>query len=161
MHIPYKLKSLTFFILFVVLCLSVGAIGGLVTAESVGSWYPTLQRPSFNPPDWIFGPVWTLLYTVMGYSVWRVWSSFKAPKRRCALILFGIQLFFNLGWSVIFFGLQEIAFAFIHIIALDLLVGVTIFFFWRIDRLAGLVLVPYLVWLLFATVLNAMIWHLN
>ncbi|MDC0033058.1 tryptophan-rich sensory protein [Alphaproteobacteria bacterium] len=146
---------------FLILCLGVGAIGGITTAETVGSWYQTLVRPSFNPPDWIFGPVWTALYILMAFAGWRVWKSDQAPGRGRALMLFGIQLAFNLIWSQIFFGLQQVVFAFLDIILLDVAVIATLFFFRQIDRVAGWLFVPYLVWILFATFLNAAIWYLN
>lgn len=139
---------------------AVAAIGGGATAGSVATWYPTLIKPSFNPPDWIFGPVWTVLYIMMALAAWRVWCA-DHPGRSRALAAYGVQLLLNLAWSVIFFGLQRPDLALLEIVVLVAAVAVILRWFWAIDRLAGVLFVPYLAWISFATVLNAAIWWLN
>ncbi len=145
---------------WVVLCLAVSAVGGLITAGSVESWYPTLEKPSFNPPSWVFAPVWTVLYVAMGVAAWRVWRRRHAGSAR-ALVVFGVQLALNLLWSALFFGLQNPGLALIEIVVLLIAMVVCGLMFWRIDRWAGLLFVPYAGWVAFATVLNAAIWSLN
>ncbi len=148
-------------VLLVGLCLGVGGLGGAVTAESVTTWYATLNKPSFNPPNWIFGPVWTALYILMGVAAWRVWRAADRDTARGPLAVFALQLAVNLGWSVAFFGLRNPGLAVVVILLLDLLVLATALMFRRIDRLAAWLLVPYLAWISFATLLNVTIWHLN
>lgn len=148
-------------VLLVGLCLGVGGLGGAVTAESVTTWYTTLTKPSFNPPNWIFGPVWTALYVLMGVAAWRVWRAADRDTARGPLAVFALQLAVNLGWSVAFFGLRNPGLAVVVILLLDLLVLATALMFRRIDRLAAWLLVPYLAWISFATLLNVTIWRLN
>ncbi len=153
-----KILALVF---FVGLCLLVGALGGWVTATSVSDWYPTLNKPSFNPPNWLFGPVWTALYVLMGIAAWRVWSTAWADRARGPLALFALQLALNLGWSVVFFGLRAPGPAVVVIVALEAAILATILAFRRIDGLAAALLVPYALWVAFATVLNVAVWRLN
>lgn len=147
--------------LFIVLCLVIGALGGAVTASSVTSWYPTLAKPSFNPPNAVFGPVWTVLYVLMAVAGWRIWRAVDWDTARGPLAMFALQLALNLSWSVAFFGLRSIPLAFAIIVALDLVVTATALAFRRIDRGAAVLLLPYLAWIVFATVLNFAIWRLN
>ena len=148
-------------VLLVATCLGVGALGAAVTASSVTTWYPTLAKPSFNPPSWVFGPVWTALYLVMAIAAWRVWRAADRDTARDPLAVFALQLALNLGWSVAFFGLQKIGLAALVIVALDLAVLSTAVLFRRIDATASLLLVPYLAWIAFATALNIALWRLN
>jgi len=154
-------KDLLALALFVGICLGIAALGGAVTASSVKSWYPTLAKPSFNPPDWIFGPVWTTLYVLMGVAAWRVWRTAGRDAARAPLVFFALQLAVNLGWSVAFFGLRDVGLAVAVILVLDLLVLATALMFRPVDRWAALLLVPYMVWIAFATILNITIWRLN
>lgn len=154
-------KDLLAFALFIGICLGIGALGGAVTNTSVTTWYSTLAKPSFNPPNWIFGPVWTALYVMMGVAAWRVWRAADRDTARGPLAVFALQLAVNLGWSVAFFGLRDPGLAVAVILALDLLVLATAFLFRRIDPVAAMLLVPYLAWIAFATVLNVAIWRLN
>lgn len=147
--------------LLVGICLGIGGLGGAVTASSVTEWYPTLNKPSFNPPNWVFGPVWTTLYAMMGIAAWRVWRSADRDSARGPLAVFALQLAVNLGWSIAFFGLRDPGLAVAVILVLDLLVLATALMFRRIDGLAALLLVPYLAWIAFATVLNVAVWRLN
>jgi benzodiazapine receptor len=149
-------------VIALVIPLAVGGLGGWATARSVETWYPTLAKPSWNPPPWIFGPVWTTLYLLMGFAAWRIWRlGWDGPAVRAALGFFALQLLFNLAWSFLFFGFQRLDLALIEIIVLLALVGVTTLRFLSLDRLAGWLLLPYLLWTAFASVLNATIWWLN
>jgi len=143
---------------FIAACLGVGALGGAVTATSVGTWYQQLNKPSFNPPDWVFGPVWTGLYIAMAVAAWRIW---RRQGLRLPMALFAVQLALNLGWSVLFFGMREIGWALIEIAVLFIAIVWTAFAFARTDRPAALLLVPYLTWVAYAAMLNWVIWRLN
>lgn len=148
-------------VVFLALCFAVSAIGGAITATSVDAWYQTLRKPSFNPPDWVFAPVWTALYIAMAVAGWRVWRRPRAEPRQAALTLFGVQLALNLAWSFLFFGYQRIGLALIDIALLLLAIVATAVVFWRIDRPAGALFVPYALWVAYAAVLNAALWRLN
>ena len=143
------------------LCFGVAAAGGAATASSVGSWYAGLVKPSFNPPDWVFGPVWTALYLMIAVAGWRVWRRRGQPGARAALAAWGVQLALNLGWSFLFFGARLIGAALVEIVVLLAAIVVTAVLSWRIDRVAGGLLVPYIAWVGFATLLNASLWRLN
>ena len=146
---------------FLALCLAVSAIGGAVTATSVGGWYQALHKPSFNPPDWIFAPVWTALYLMMAVAGWLVWRGHGLRGARTAMTLFGAQLALNLGWSILFFGFRSIGAALVEVVILLLAILATTAAFWRRDRLAGMLFVPYAAWVAYATLLNAALWRLN
>jgi len=146
---------------FVTGCLVVGMLGGFVTSTSVDSWYPDLNKPSWNPPAWVFGPVWTLLYIMMGVSVWLVWRRREFHDTRPAMVLFAVQLLLNTAWSTIFFGLREPGYAVIDIVLLWLAIVATTGAFGRISKSAAWLLVPYLAWVSFAALLNFTIWRLN
>ena len=148
-------------VLFVALCLGIAALGAAVTATSVKTWYANLAKPSFNPPDAVFGPVWTVLYVMMGVAAWRVWRTADRDTARGPLTLFALQLALNLGWSVVFFGLQKIGSAVATIVVLEVAILVTMLAFRTVDRVAALLMAPYLAWVTFATVLNIAIWQLN
>jgi tryptophan-rich sensory protein len=146
---------------FLALCLAVGAAGGAVTATSVSTWYAALEKPPFNPPDRVFGPVWTALYVLMAVSAWRVWRLREAPAARLALGLWALQLALNLCWSIVFFGARLPGAALAEIAALFAAIVATAALSWRLDRVAGALLVPYAAWVAFAALLNAAIWRLN
>jgi len=137
------------------------ALGGLFTANSVSTWYQELAKPFFNPPNWIFGPVWTLLYFLMGISLYLIWISKSNSNKKTALIFFAIQLFLNVLWSFLFFGLQNPFLAFVEIILLWLAIFATIFYFYKINKMSAYLLVPYILWVSFASVLNLSIFLLN
>lgn len=147
--------------LFVVGCLIVGAVGGLLTASSVDTWYPTLDTPSWNPPNSVFGPVWMLLYVMMAVSAWLVWRRRGSDGSRAAMAAFAVQLALNTAWSAIFFGLRQPGWAALEIVLLWLAIVATILAFFRVSRAAAWLLVPYLGWVSFATALNVAIWRLN
>lgn len=141
--------------------LAVSVVGGLVTADAVADWYPTLRKPSFNPPDWIFGPVWTVLYVMMAVAAWRVWRRAGLAGGRVALGFYAGQLVLNLGWTLLFFGARQVGLALVEIVLLFIAILATAIAFSRIDRLAAALLLPYLLWVAFAALLNAAIWSLN
>ena len=146
---------------FVALCLVVSSIGGAITATSVGTWYQALQKPIFNPPDWVFAPVWATLYLLMAIAGWRVWRRSQFELSHPALMVFTVQLGLNLAWSSLFFGLQRIDLAMVEIVILLITIIANTFLFWRIDRLAGVLFVPYVLWVMYATALNISLWLLN
>jgi benzodiazapine receptor len=157
---PGTRRGLAALIALIALNLAVGAVGGLATASSVTTWYAGLNKPAFNPPNAVFAPVWTVLYVLMAYAAWRVWRADRASGR-AALALYSVQLALNLGWSLIFFGLRQPGFAFAEIVVLFVAIVATVVCFWRIDRLAGIIMVPYVAWVAFASVLNFAIMRLN
>jgi len=140
--------------------LLIGFSGSLFTISEIENWYQTLQKPSWNPPNWLFGPVWTALYVLMGISLFLVWRS-AASQKSTAIILFALQLVLNFFWSFIFFKEHQPGFAFAEILVLWLMILLTIFSFGRINKVAAWLLVPYMSWVSFAAVLNFTIWQLN
>lgn len=138
----------------------IATLGGVLTNLSVGSWYPTLNKPSWTPSGATIGTVWTVLYTVMGIAAWIVWRSGSTGRAR-ALALYGLQLLLNAGWSALFFGLRSPGAALLEIGILWLAILATAVAFWRVSKLAGALMSPYLIWVTFAGVLNALIWKMN
>jgi len=146
---------------FVAINAAVSALGGWATAGSVRTWYVTLEKPPFNPPDWVFAPVWTALYLMIAVAGWRAWRRAAGAQRGPALTAYAVQLALNLSWSFAFFGAQRIGAALAVIVALLAAILANAFLFWRIDRAAGALLLPYAAWVAFATLLNASLWRLN
>jgi len=144
---------------FMAVTLGVGASASLFTAPEITTWYAGLNHPSIAPPNWVFAPVWTTLYVLMAFAAWRVWK--KAGLKSPEMIAFAVQLALNFAWSAVFFGLHHIGAALVEIAGLDLAILVTAILFARRDWIAGLSLLPYLAWTLFATVLNHAFWRLN
>ena len=139
-----------------------GIVGSVFTASSVSTWYLGIVKPSFNPPSWLFGPVWVTLFFLMGLALYLVWNSgLDAPGVKAALVLFAIQWVLNILWSVFFFGLRSPFLAFIEIVLLWISIVATVAFFYRISFAAAILLVPYLLWVSFAAILNLSIWRLN
>ena len=148
--------------LFMLLCLTAGAIGSAFTFPAIPGWYASLSKPSFNPPDWVFGPVWTALYVLMGIAAYLVYRAGAGKKGvRAALAAFGVQLCLNVLWSLLFFGLRSPLYGLICIAALWLAIAATIIKFYGISKAAGLLLVPYMLWVSFAGLLNYYVWILN
>lgn len=146
----------------VVLCLSVGALSGFLTTDAINDYYLQLNKPSWNPPNWIFGPVWTALYIMMGVSLWLVWkSNFSKAIVQKACLIFAAQLFLNFWWSIIFFNLQLPGWAFVEILLLLSAIIFTIFQFSKISKPAAWLLVPYVCWVSFASILNYSVFILN
>lgn len=155
-------KSLIFkLIASIILPLALGTIAGIFTAQSVPEWYETLNRPAFNPPNWIFGPVWTALYILMGFSFFLIWKQEVSKERNTAILVFMIQLLFNFGWSFIFFYHNMIGLAFIEIILLWISIVIMLVLFYKIKPLASYINIPYFIWVTFATVLNGSYYFLN
>ncbi|MEX0652688.1 MAG: TspO/MBR family protein [Phycisphaeraceae bacterium] len=143
------------------LCYLAAAVGSLATTTGVGTWYQTLDRPPWTPPDWVFGPVWTLLYGLMAVAAWLVWRRRGFRGATVALGLFLVQLALNVAWSFIFFGMHAVIWAAVEIVVLALAIVATVIAFWRISRPASLLLAPYLAWVLFAAALNLAIARMN
>ncbi|MBN2199004.1 MAG: tryptophan-rich sensory protein [Candidatus Aminicenantes bacterium] len=149
-------------VISLLVCQAAGFLGSLATTPSIPNWYRNLAKPSFTPPSWVFGPAWVTLYVMMGIALFLVWRrGAAAPGVKTALILFFIQLALNSLWSVLFFGLHQPFWAFIEIIILWIFILLTLIAFWRISLPAGLLLLPYLLWVTFASALNFAIWRLN
>ncbi|HMS33312.1 MAG TPA: tryptophan-rich sensory protein [Ignavibacteria bacterium] len=149
-------------ILSIVICQAAGLIGTVFTMDSIPTWYAALNKPAFNPPNWLFGPVWTLLYLMMGISLFIVWKEdLKNKVVKSAFTVFMIQLFLNTIWSIVFFGMQSLSGGLIIIILLWIMILITILKFMKISRVAGILLIPYLLWVSFATFLNFSIFKLN
>ena len=146
---------------FVLLCLAVGAVGGFATAPAIPGWYAALAKPRFNPPSWLFAPVWTFLYVAMAIAAWLLWRTTAGAVRTRALTLWTIQLVLNACWTPVFFTLHGIGAALGVILLLDLTLVALVATAWRLSRPAAWLLVPYLAWTLFATLLNAAIMRLN
>jgi benzodiazapine receptor len=145
----------------ILLCLSAGAIGSYFTYPAIPTWYNGLVKSPINPPNWLFGPVWTFLYILMGVSLFLVITSSTKIKYKKALIWFGIQLVLNTGWSLIFFGCHQIIWAYLEIIVLEIAIVITALKFYRLNKIAGLLWIPYICWVAFASVLNLWLWFLN
>jgi benzodiazapine receptor len=146
----------------IVVCELAGVIGSLFTMPSIPGWYAGLAKPSFNPPSWVFAPVWTILYAMMGLAAWLVYEKgFNRPEVRKALAVFGLQLVLNTIWSIVFFGAHQIFAAVVVILLLWVAILWTILLFRRISRPAAYLLVPYILWVSFATVLTVSLYVLN
>jgi len=147
--------------LFAATCFGVSGLGAWFTAGSVGTWYPTLAKPSWTPPAWVFAPVWTALYSMMAIAAWLVWRKRGWREAWGALGLFVLQLTLNAAWSPLFFGVRSPAAGLVDIVALWFSVAATFVAFFRISPIAGMLLAPYWAWVSFAAALNAAIWSLN
>lgn len=147
----------------VAICLAVGYLSSNVTQSSIKTWYPTIEKPIFNPPSWVFAPVWTILYIMMGVAAGMVWNKLESNKElvKKGLLFFTVQLLLNALWSYLFFGLNNILLAFLEIILLWLIIYETYHIFKQIDKKASYLLIPYLAWVGFATILTGTIYFLN
>jgi benzodiazapine receptor len=156
------MANATRLLISVTLPLLVGGLSGFATARGVQEWYPSLTKPPFNPPAWVFGPVWTLLYFMMGVAAYLVWQKgWENEIVRVALVLYLVQLILNGAWSILFFGMQSPGLAFAEITLLWIAIAATIVWFWRVSPAAGVLLLPYEAWVSFAALLNASLWVLN
>ena len=147
--------------LCILLPLLIGGISGYASASGINIWYMGLNKPFFNPPNYLFGPVWSLLYILMGISFYRILQSTPNEIRRKAIIIFCIQLVLNFCWSFLFFRFQMLAISFIEIIIMWISIATMIYTFTKIDKTAAYLQIPYLLWVSFASVLNGAIWYLN
>lgn len=156
------MNKIRLYFLCIAICLIVEISAGLITQSSVNTWYTTLIKPEFTPPKWIFAPVWTMLYLIMGFA-WGHINTISSDSSiiKKANILFIIQLSFNALWSIIYFGFYNIGYALADIILLWLALILTIYQFFKISKLSGWLLIPYLLWTSYAAILNATIWNLN
>ncbi len=161
--IPTQLKKkLTHIAITVAICLFIGFLASVATQSSVTTWYATLNKPGFNPPNWLFAPVWTVLYVMMGIAAGLVWARGTHHLWvKTALYHFGFQLLLNASWSIVFFGLRQPFWALMVILALVIILGLTIRWFRVVSKPAAWLLVPYFLWVCFATALNYKIWELN
>jgi len=148
-------------VISLVVCFAAGGLGGLATTQGLDAWYNTLNKPTWNPPNWVFAPVWSMLYCLMGISVWLVWRGGEWRKVKPAIVLFTVQLVLNSLWSVLFFGLQNPGAALIEIVVLWFAIAATTVLFFRRSAIAGGLMTPYLLWVSFASILNFTIWNLN
>jgi benzodiazapine receptor len=146
-------------VLSILVCFVAAGLGSVWTSKSVGTWYETLMKPTWNPPSWVFGPVWSVLYLLMGIALWLVWR--RAGLLALPVGVFAVQLVLNALWSGLFFGLQNPGAAFAEIVVLWAAIVATIVVFWRVTPVAGGLLLPYIGWVSFAAVLNFTIWRLN
>ena len=142
-------------------CLAAGGLGSLATSAKIPTWYATLAKPAWNPPNWLFAPVWTTLYVLMAIAAFLVWERRAQPGARAGLAWFGAQLALNTLWSFLFFGLENPGLALVEIVVLWAAIARTIALFWPVSRPAAVMLAPYLAWVSFASVLNFTIWRLN
>jgi len=157
-----KVKYVWKLVVSIVACLAAGAIGSAFTRSAIPTWYAALEKPLYTPPNWLFAPVWTLLYIMMGVAAFLVWRRGLGSRNvRIALIVFLVQLVLNALWSVMFFGLESPVFGLIVISVLWVAILATIIVFFRISKVASVLMWPYLLWVSFAAVLNASIWLLN
>ena len=147
----------------VAICLVVGYLSSITTQSSINTWYPTLIKPSFNPPNWLFAPVWTLLFIMMGIAAGMIWNQLENQRElvKKALLFFTVQLLLNALWSYLFFGLNNVLLALIEVILLWLVIYETFHIFKKIDKKAAYLFIPYLIWVAFAAILNGSIYYLN
>lgn len=156
-----KTKDIVKLSISILLPLSLGAIAGMYTAGAIPEWYATLNQPSFNPPNWVFGPVWTTLYLLMGISFFLIWKLEAGKKRNQAIVIFLVQLILNFAWSFFFFYFNMIWLALIDIILLWSTIVLMLARFYKLKPLTAYLNIPYLLWVTFATVLNAAYYFLN
>lgn len=158
--LPFRRQTLGL-IVSIVVCLGVAGLGGLVTDPRVSDWYAQLAKPKWTPPDWVFGPVWTVLYICMAVSVWLIWRQGGSATAKVPMALFVAQLVLNSLWSILFFGFQQPGIAAIEIVLMWAAILATIVAFWNRSTAASLLLLPYLAWVTFAVLLNWTIWQMN
>ena len=154
-------RSILVLVFCLVLCFGAAAAGSVGTAAGLKDWYRGIAKPSWTPPNAVFGPVWTVLYAMMAAAAWRVWTRGGFAKARGPLLLFWVHLAVNAAWTIFFFGMRSPGLALADIVLLWVLIVVLIRLFWNHSRMASLLLVPYLLWVSFATALNATLWWMN
>jgi len=158
-----KTKNILTLITFILITQVAGIVGSLFTTPSIQTWFANLEKPLLNPPNWVFAPVWTLLFLLMAIAAYLIYTNQNVPSKiiRKAIIIFSIQLILNVIWSILFFGIHNPAAAFFEIIILWSTILYTIILFYKISRIAGWILIPYILWVSFASYLNLMLWILN
>ena len=162
MESPHKIVPTWKYIIAILLCEGAGIISGLLASANNNVWFDSLNTPSWNPPSYIFAPVWTTLYLLMGISLGIIWNHKTTElNKRSAYYLFGLQLFLNFWWSILFFKFHSPALALLDILLMDVVIIITIVTFSKFSKVAAWLLVPYIAWVSFATLLNFSIWNLN
>jgi len=157
-----KIDDIIKLIVSISICQIAGIIGSIFTSPSISGWYADLQKPLFSPPNWIFAPVWILLFTLMGISLYLILKeNLNDNTVKIGIAIFSFQLILNIGWSFLFFSLQNILYALFEIIILWFAILLTISQFWKINKKSSYLLIPYLLWVTFAAILNFAIWRLN
>jgi len=157
-----RVRDIVEAVVAVLICQGAGLIGSVATFPSIPTWYASLEKPFFNPPNWLFGPVWTTLYALMGISAFLVWrKGIRDRQVKVALGIFVAQLILNSLWSIVFFGLHSLLGGLIVILPLWVAILLSIVTFYRISKTAGVLLIPYILWVSFATLLNFSLWQLN
>lgn len=156
-----KVVDLLKLVASVIVCQIAGFLGSLFTTPAIPTWYQTLNKPFFTPPNWVFSPVWISLFVFMGISLYFVWRRTDHPTFRIALVFFFVQLILNILWSIVFFGLRSPFLGLVDIVLLWIAIPLTIRYFLKVSKFAGALLVPYLLWVGFATLLNFSLWILN
>jgi translocator protein len=156
-----QISSTQKLVISVILIVGLGSLGGIFTVSEIPTWYAGLNKPFFNPPNWLFGPVWTILYLLMGISLYLIWKLPGSEERTRALWLFAIQFVLNFFWSIIFFKYHLLGWAFAEIMAMWMFILLTILQFKQLSNWAAYLMIPYLLWVSFASILNASIWWLN
>ncbi|NIS78954.1 MAG: tryptophan-rich sensory protein [Anaerolineales bacterium] len=154
-------RSLIGLIVWMAICFGAGWLGSIFTTPSIPAWYADLIKPSWTPPGWVFGPVWSVLYLMMAIAAWLVWRHDGLYAAAVPITLFMLQLLLNAAWSILFFGLRLPGVAFLEIVILWFAIFATLIAFWRTSTAAGYLLLPYLVWVAFAAALNFAIWRMN
>jgi benzodiazapine receptor len=156
------MRRLATYATWIVACELAGVLGGLVTAPAIPTWYAELAKPAWTPPGWVFGPVWTALYALMGMAAARVWTRHRRLRSgRVSLAAFIVQLVLNAAWSFLFFGLHSPGLGLVDIVALWITIVAVLAWWWNLERPSALLLAPYLAWVSFAAALNAAVWRLN
>jgi len=148
-------------IVFMILCFSAAALGSVFTSYSLKTWYLTIKKPSWNPPDKVFAPVWTVLYVMMAVAGWMVWERLPQKGFSTPMVLFFVQLVLNTVWSAVFFALRSPGWAFVEVVILWVFIALTMISFWAIYWVSGVLFSPYFLWVSFASVLNYAVWRLN
>ena len=156
------LRNVIMLLFSIAVCLLAGVIGSAFTYQSIPTWYAGLIKPALNPPNWIFGPVWTVLYILMGISLYLIRIHVRFDRAKAAVyVVFALQLILNSLWSIVFFGNHMLSWAFVNIIVLWVTILINIVLFYKIDKWAGILLIPYILWVSFASYLNYAVWMLN
>jgi translocator protein len=156
-----SVRDISLCIICILAVVAIGGTSGLLGARTIDTWYASIKKPDWNPPNELFGPVWTLLYVLMGIGLFLIVKSSNSLYRQNALIIFGVQLTLNFFWTLIFFRWQMMGFALLNILVLLLMIALMIIAFRKVDKTAAVLQVPYAIWVSFATILNATLWYMN
>jgi len=157
-----NIKRILIFVFCILFCELAGILGSFFTTPAIPTWYATINKPAFTPPNWLFAPVWIALFALMGVALYLILTAEKSTAyRKHAIFFFMVQLILNIAWSALFFGMQNPFCAFLEIIALWLAIAITMCLFWRVHKKATLLLSPYILWVSFAAILNFSVWRLN